>query len=697
VKSARLDKVLEDLGYVTEKEIRVALERQRLRGGRLGSNLIELGFLTPEQLMRALSRQYGLPWRPLAPSDVPVELRDRIPPPGPHGSLAVPISWNPKTRELVVAVNDPEDVKTLEALRQSFDAAHLVLELAPDRSLRAIHDAWGRPPEPEIPVIELPELFAPDETADAATGAAPAREASARTSPRILMITGRAHHRSFLPTVFAREGRELVVADSLEEVVAALEGGGIEAVLVDAERADAFRNWVRSGRLTGLPAQIVTFPSVSEALLANPVPYEEMIRSLRAAVEALADARTRGTEPAPPYGILARDAVALARADGLSRLAVDGLHLAVHLLVPPAPAGPTPGSATPLPFTDFPRSREIAVRLRFPWPIEKVLDACFALFLRARTQDMVGKLDPEIVQAARILALVWYYRILAPIREPDAARDPAALRNALRRAATRLATLELAEKYIGIIEEREAASQRGPAAQVLLVGGERIADLGARLSRLGIRPVVTRDLDDALAMAERRAPEAIVVDHDAVPGHVDHFARVAKLNATFLLYVVADADDPAVTLGLLDAGFDDVFTPPHDFDLTAAKIVRAIASRSRVRSAAQPAGRDFSATFSAFSFLDLAQALGNSRKSVRIELRRTSTGEEASLYLDQGRPVHATCGPLVGAEAVYRVISWEDDGEFTVYPETEFPEPTIHDTLEGLLMEGCRLLDEARR
>lgn len=700
MKSARLDKILEDLGYVTEKEIRVALERQRKRGGRLGSNLIELGFLTPEQLMRALSRQYGLPWRPLAPADVPVELRHRIPPPGPHGSLAVPVRWDAKSRELVVAVNDPEDLQTLESLRASFDAAQLVIELAPDHNLRAIHDAWGRPhAEPAPAVIELPELFAPaDEDDDQAAGAPQARGGSPEAPPRILMITARAHHRTFLPTVFAREGRELVVADGPEEVAAALEAGDIEAILLDAERADAFRSWVRSGRLTGLPAQIATFPSVSDALLANPVPYEEMIRSLRAAVEALADARTRGSEPAPPYGILARDAVALAQLDGLSRLAVDGLHLAVHLLVPPAPAGAAPGSTTPLPFADFSRSREIAVRLRFPWPIEKVLDACFAFFLRARTQDMVGKLDPEIVQAARILALVWYYRILAPVREPEAAKDPAALRNALRRAATRLATLELAEKYLGIIEEREAASERGLAAQVLLVGGERIADLGARLSRSGIRPVVTRDLDDALAMAERRPPEAVVVDQDAVPGHVDHFARVAKLNAAFLLYVVTDAADPAVMLGLLDAGFDDVFAPPHDFDVTAAKIVRAIASRSRVRSAApQPTGRDFSATFSVFSFLDLAQALGHSRKSVRIELRRTSTGEEARLYLDQGRPVHATCGPLVGAEAVYRVISWEDDGEFTVYPETEFPEPTINDSLEGLIMEGCRLLDEATR
>src|SRR5690606_38670619 len=162
----------------------------------------------------------------------------------------------------------------------------------------------------------------------------------------------------------------------------------------------------------------------------------------------------------------------------------------------------------------------------------------------------------------------------------------------------RLATLELAEKYLGIIEERAGASDGAPAAQVLLVGGERISDLGARLARSGVQLVTTHDLTEAQVLAERRLPDAVIVDHNAVPGHVDHFARVAKLNAALLLYVVTDSPDPAVTLELLDAGVDDVFAPPHDFDLAAARIERAITSRSKARSTAQPRGRDFSATFS---------------------------------------------------------------------------------------------------
>jgi hypothetical protein len=59
--------------------------------------------------------------------------------------------------------------------------------------------------------------------------------------------------------------------------------------------------------------------------------------------------------------------------------------------------------------------------------------------------------------------------------------------------------------------------------------------------------------------------------------------------------------------------------------------------------------------------------------------------------------VHAALGDLQGEEAVYRVIAWEDQGQFTVREESRFPAATIRVPSESVLMEGCRLLDESRR
>ncbi len=701
----RLDRILEELGYVSDEELRLALKRQRTHGGRLGENLVQLGVLTPRQLMTALGRQFGLPWRTLKVGHVPPAMAQRLPPPGANGSLAVPLAWNAEKSELVVAINDPRDDETLSALRDAFGAQAIEVFLVSDAELRDVRAALERGEagsgDGDSPVIVLPDLFARPEGEEDDGGTRGEEGSAGEDEPdrRILMVSPGPQRRSFLPAIFAREGCELVVVDGFDEVSAALAGDPFDAVLVDQSRAEAFRAWSRT--LRGLPTRVGVFPSVSQALVDNPVPYHEVVRSLRASVEALADVRVRDREPPPPYGLMARDLAALAKSEGMRELAADGMHLALHLLVPPVPgaAARSPqagGAPTRGPFEGFAQSRELAVRLRFPWPVEVALDQCLALFLGARTPESPGRIEPEVVRAAQCLALVWFHHLLSPAPEAVEGEEGREMRTLLRQAATRLASLDLVERYLRVIEERHAAGDVGEVAQVLLVGGERAVDLAARLARTGIHPVVTRDLVDAQAMAERRPPSAVVVDEDAVPGHVEHFARVAKLDAALLLYVVTDQADATRTLGLLDAGVDDVFSPPHDFDLLAARVARAIASRSKVRAALRSRGGDFSATFEAFSFLDLAQALAHGFKSVRVELTRTSSGERGLLFLERGRPVHAVAGDLVGPAAVYRIIGWEDDGEFSVHPESDFPEPTIGESIESLLMEGCRLLDESR-
>jgi hypothetical protein len=198
-----------------------------------------------------------------------------------------------------------------------------------------------------------------------------------------------------------------------------------------------------------------------------------------------------------------------------------------------------------------------------------------------------------------------------------------------------------------------------------------------------------------LAAAQRAVtdlrPDAIVVDHPSFPGEVERLCRVLRVDRA-RLFVVTDESDPALVLNLLDIGVDDVFGPPHDFDLVAARIHRAM--RSGTQAASRSAPDHLSARFEAISFIDLAQMLANGRKSVRVDLRRAD--EEAVVFFDRGRPTHARCGTLVGPGAVYAVVSWEDDGEFCVHEVHDFPEPNVAEPVESLLMEGVRLLDESR-
>ncbi len=72
-------------------------------------------------------------------------------------------------------------------------------------------------------------------------------------------------------------------------------------------------------------------------------------------------------------------------------------------------------------------------------------------------------------------------------------------------------------------------------------------------------------------------------------------------------------------------------------------------------------------------------------------------GEEtAELYFDGGEVVHAQLGELQGAEAVYKLLSWQN-GSFEIEQNIAPPTRSIQTPWSALLIEGLRRLDEQRK
>src|SRR5215217_1341898 len=59
--SAKLGEILVRENLINAQQLREALEYQRQKGGRLGSNLVKLGFISDDVITAVLSRQYGVP------------------------------------------------------------------------------------------------------------------------------------------------------------------------------------------------------------------------------------------------------------------------------------------------------------------------------------------------------------------------------------------------------------------------------------------------------------------------------------------------------------------------------------------------------------------------------------------------------------------------------------------------------------
>lgn len=79
------------------------------------------------------------------------------------------------------------------------------------------------------------------------------------------------------------------------------------------------------------------------------------------------------------------------------------------------------------------------------------------------------------------------------------------------------------------------------------------------------------------------------------------------------------------------------------------------------------------------------------RNQALLHLRRR--GQEGKVYFADGEVVHATLGSLVGEEAFYQLLGWED-GDFELEMGVSSIKRTITAGWSGLLLEGMRRLDE---
>lgn len=110
-----------------------------------------------------------------------------------------------------------------------------------------------------------------------------------------------------------------------------------------------------------------------------------------------------------------------------------------------------------------------------------------------------------------------------------------------------------------------------------------------------------------------------------------------------------------------------------------------------------------------FNMLQAHQGFAGKVVGMRLEdivqlfcYRRESTlltvfhnGAKGTIFVHNGGIVHSQCGPVVGVDAFYEILEWEN-GEFVSQVIFDVPEQTIFLDWQSLLMEGIRQKDEIR-
>ncbi|PKL77033.1 MAG: hypothetical protein CVV27_07225 [Candidatus Melainabacteria bacterium HGW-Melainabacteria-1] len=96
------------------------------------------------------------------------------------------------------------------------------------------------------------------------------------------------------------------------------------------------------------------------------------------------------------------------------------------------------------------------------------------------------------------------------------------------------------------------------------------------------------------------------------------------------------------------------------------------------------------------SLFNLLQFIKLEQKHSLLHTKVKEVAQESKVYFERGRIVYAELNQLRGADAMYRLIGWWDYGnfQFLEVPQDELPTDNIKESLDAILMESARYLDE---
>jgi CRP-like cAMP-binding protein len=92
---------------------------------------------------------------------------------------------------------------------------------------------------------------------------------------------------------------------------------------------------------------------------------------------------------------------------------------------------------------------------------------------------------------------------------------------------------------------------------------------------------------------------------------------------------------------------------------------------------------------------DIMQLLGANSSTGVLRLISRYASEPGFIYFEGGNPTNASCGKLIGLDAVYSLFGWTD-GEFEFSNENITSQKVITKSRMGIILEGLKMVDDGQ-
>ncbi len=699
----RLDDILVKKGLISKSQIKEALMRQKAHGGKFGSQLLFHRYIDEAGLVKALATQLSCEGVVLAKLDIPKTVIKFIPKKVAVARKVIPFDYDSKKNLVKIACEDPTDQSLADELNFVVQGKEIKLYVAAELALNtAIAKHYmGR----NVSLDDNLLLEIPDEATDTGERPVPAldEEQQEISDSRgvVLLVTDEEYSGPLLQSILERDGYQVTMTNSADDAIDMIGDQRFLCVFIKDTVSGDYIDLIDRLRKTSPRTAVRYYESASALVLNEDAVATEgdlLIKSLDLFTSLLS---SKSKLPDNHSGRVGQYVDKLCRKIGLpdkERLMITSAAY-VHDL------------AKFYYHTEASQDYRSTIRLTTKLLQSLNYSPVVIEMLRSMYIDLGGKYTKRLPIEAlggNIITIVDLFCDNIPTDERLSLDKFESIKKKLRDLTGKLFLVEVVEAFIVMVQEEILQLQTaGRASQVMVYASENnlLYPLDLRLKNEGFRTVVEHSIDSFVDLFQRSLPDMTVLMlpgkasdvrtcvHDLEKRGID-FRKVP----TFLLM---DSSATSDLTSLLERGIEDIVALDGNFDLLTAKLVK-IQAHIQAEVKETPEGEQIGGSrgrLSDMNLIDLLQALGPSRKTVRIAITPgSSEGEKLVIYLDQGNIIFAQFEGKTGPEAVYEGITWTD-GTWTVEPVPAESLPESNNKLpnESILMEGCRLLDEKVR
>jgi len=700
----RLDEILVNMGLITEKQVQEALVLQKKNGGRFGSILLYNGYIDEAGLVRALATQNESEGVVISQMEIHELVKNMVSKKVAVARKVMPFDYDPENNILKVACMDPSDEKLKNEIGFVARGKEIKLYIAAEIALNTViaKSYLGMtPPESDEYFWDIPEDYLEiqneDETDDEMT-----LSAVSPSAPSILLVTDDEDAVPQIKYLFERDNYRVLVTDTADDAIEMLDDQKFHTVFIKDTVSGDYIDLIERVRKIS-PRTVVRYYDTESSLILNENAITSEADMLMKNMDLFTSLlSSKAKLPVNHSGQVGQYAERLCRAMGIpakERILISNAAY-IHDLSRFYYDSKVGSENQEL----IGRTVKLLSSLNYsPVVIE---------ILRTMYHDLKNKYTKRLpieVLGGNILTIVDLFCDSIPHNDRLSLDKFDTITKKLRDLIGKLFLPEVVESFIEMIKAEILDQHTTQDAGQVLIFAEDISfrqPLELRLKNEGFRTVSHSSPIAFVDLYRRSEPDLMVMLAPGTPDAVNKFVDTIEkggvnLDDTPAFLLTESVCIPRLT-NLLDRGVEDILPFDNNLEMLVSKIRKLMAKISeRNQKAAEAAGTTAGARgrLADMNLIDLLQALGPSRKTVKITVAEAdSTSEDLTLYLDKGQIIHAALNDLEGAEAVYAALEWSD-GSWTVEPANpdDFPPSNNDLSNESILMEGCRLMDEKSR